>query len=270
MVEAAIFIFRRRHDRCLCRQIWKGIEAAIEAEGALAEKEAVLFLWDAFNTAMEKVLKLQKGAMVRNTHLKRNGKTFIALQKLVPWVEEAKINPFAFFIWAISQRRQSGIPPTVTNICSKNTLSHFVAYLGKNRHRVATYARFTEHEQQLHNQFEIDLMTLVTYQLRKARVSLGQADYRMFSHPVRVLLSLHGFPVVLDEEDTRFAEDLQFDPEFQDRLIRKWKQMVRIQLERVTALPNRHSLPTFQEKVESLIGMLNALSFNATYQTSQC
>lgn len=256
--EVAVFIAERRRRRRLISLIWQGVEAALVADRRMEVKDLVAFLWDTYYLAMEKITKSSRNTFIR-TSLKEGNPSFKALQRMIPWVEEARINPFSFFVWAIEQRRLKQIPPTVINICSQNTFEHFVNYLARNTYRVQSCAKFISHEKQLINQLDIDLTTFTTFQLRKQTASLGQADANFFSPPTRALLSLRGVSIELVEEDLLFQEDLEFDPEFKERMQTALTELLRKQIGKVRCMVHTNLQENYVLKIDGIVSLLEVL-----------
>src|SRR5205809_441806 len=101
--SVALYIHQRRWNKAIVKDLWLGVENGLGDERMVVEREMVEFLWDIFYMALEKVTKQPAGTYHRTPP--KQGAKLKALQRMIPWVEEAKINPFSFFLWAIEQRR---------------------------------------------------------------------------------------------------------------------------------------------------------------------
>jgi len=253
--RVAAFIRERRRRRLVCRDIWSSVETLLAAERLMAEKDLIAFLYDTYYLALERETKSRKWSYYRAV-LKHSSPSFKALKKLLPWYEEAKINPFCFFIWAIQQRRSKGIPPALSSICSYQTFRHFVSYFSKNTYRVISCAKIKEYEDQLLSRLEIDLVTFITFQLRKVRVMLSPQDLSLFSAPTKALLASQGLDIAFDDEDDLFLEELRFDPEFFQRIKQKWISKIKAQLAKVQDLSTPKLAIDQQEKIRQLCALL--------------
>ncbi len=260
MYDIALFIFNRTIRRSNAFALWRSILKVIDHDNRLETHERVLFIRDLYLFALEKACKVGKGTY--HTFIKKDGKEYKMFEAVLPMIEKARINPFAFFLFAVEQRRAKKIPPTVTNICTENAIEHFLHWREKNTFRVQACSGVQDLEQQIINQFRIDIRSFVTYQLRKSRACLSNSELYLFSHYSKAMLSMIGLDIKLIQKEVEFVGDLAFDEELSKMLKKQWNWIMRQESDRVYAIINPHLDELYLHRVESLITLLKQLSFN--------
>lgn len=254
----ALFIFRRRAQRSSSQLLLEHVTAIQSQEAAVHEHEFVVFLHDCFAQALGKSLKLKREeAGVRR--ISKRWKDYDNYVQLIPLIIRHKINPQAFFTFAVAARQAKRIPPTVSNIATDKAVQHFLQFRQLNTHRVATYLTNRTYEDELASQLQLDTVSLTTYLLRKPTVALSSSDAFLFSSAGRVMIcQTQDFP--LESSEQVFSEDLQFSPAFRQRAVESWNAALQKQIGRVKALDHELRDPHFQTKLQEIAELLSVLT----------
>jgi hypothetical protein len=259
--ESAVYIHRRRFRIALAKETLAYVNGVIKQEEATHEFETVQYIYDCYRQACKKSLKAKQGEGVA-TNITKNWKKYKDFVKLLPILTERKVNPLSFFIFTIEARKKKKIPFKLSNVVTANSLDHYLQYLKSNTYRVATFANFKDYEDTLHNQLNIDLVSLVTYLLRKPRVSVHSCEEFLFSSFSKILLNFSKNPVwELTKDEQIFYEDLKFDPEFLERVKLKWNQSLEDQIQKVGQMIHPYLDANFTRKLHEIMRLLLVLKF---------
>lgn len=260
----ALFIFRRRQLAGELQRIVAHIQTLEKQAAAVHEYEFVVFLHDCFAQALGKSLKLnQEEAGVRR--ITRKWKDYDRYAGLIPLLIQHRINPQAFFTFAVAARQRKRIPPLISNIATPATIEHFLQWRKLNTHRAATYLTNKTYEDQLVSQLRNDAISLTSFLLRKPVIALNANDAFLFSSPGRVMLNLtQDFP--LDSIELVFLEDMRFNPAFLRRTTQAWNAALRAQMARVQALDHELRDAQFRAKLQRISELLRVLCIPNDHQ----
>lgn len=254
----AFYIYQRRQRLLVAEQLHCYIISIQEQENAIHENELIHFLHDCYTKAVNKMMQLKVGESAVGRITKKS-KHYERYRGLIPLITEHRINPFTFFSFVVQARRARHIPCTISNVATKKSIEHFLCFQRSNSYQVSTYSRHQEYEDTLKNQLHTDLFSLATYLLRKPRVVVSVCEDFLFSTPTKVMLSLSGQPITLNDAEHLFYEDLMFCSDFRSRLTKAWNQYLGEQINKIQSMHHELRDTNFLNKLQEIITLLQVL-----------
>ncbi len=261
-VQAAQYILAGRLRRVAAKEILAYVDKVLANARLRNELEDVRFFYDCYQSALAKACNKTREDF---GHLKiqKTWKKYAQVQRLVPLLREARIDPFSFFYFCIEQRRIKNIPPTITSMSTATSVRHYLNYKKRNEYRVSTMVVNKDHLQTLFNQIAIDHQTLATFLLRKARPMLMDQDLFILSEYSLALLVLSGVRrFELSEQASVFYEDLQFNPGLLEQIKARWNQSLGIQCKKLANLKNELRSEAFNNQVQETWQLLQNLKIS--------
>lgn len=219
------------------------------------EEVYVRFLVDSYNDVYSKAV----GANVKFLrNVTKKAPCYLIFSTFYKELLKEKINPLVFFTFAFEQRRKKGIPATLKNICTQNTINHFLDFRNKNVYRVSTYKNNQNYKQEIGNRLAIDVRSLGTLLLRKEITALSEDETSYFSSYFQAVYL--GSNLKTDDQiAAKFSENMQFDKSFKDDIEIVWNNLIEEEKNRFRKLVNTHTQEVLKNRIGRILIFLERL-----------
>lgn len=240
------------------QRIKKSKEVLVKAKKIQRKEEEevyVRFLIDSYNDAYSKAV----GANVKFLrNVTKKAPCYLIFSSFYKELLKEKINPLVFFTFAFEQRQKKGIPATLKNICTQNTINHFLKFRARNMYRVSTYSNNQNYKQEIGSRLAIDIRSLGTLLLRKEITGLSENETGYFSSYFQAVY-LGNTLKTEDQVAAKFCENIQFDKSFKEDIEIVWNNLLEEEKNRFKKLVNTHTQEVLKKRIERILIFLDTI-----------
>jgi hypothetical protein len=206
---------------------------------------------DCYNLAFAKACKTRH-LNYAGTVTPRVKKKYKAFQVVSKKLQEAKVDPFAFYSYTIRYLQNRKISPVITNICTARAVTQFLQFAERQKYATLLLSQVKTFLGNVYNSFKQDLDVFSTFRLRSVGSTAFDASTLFSEYSLTMLYYNNLVPL----PNSTLYEDLEFCSETKEAAISKWNTLVNTKMEDIGSMITAHTQTDFTLKVQVLLETL--------------